>query len=190
MQTEPQDPARHLAGGVEPSPALKQEVLQTLRARGLLAPVPRPRRAVVRTLASTAAGLALFAAGVAVGGRRSPAAPDPRPRFALLLYEDAAFRPAVSHRELVAEYSAWADSLRGQRALVMGEELDSAEAAVLVGTGGVVTWSPGDVESVAGRLAGFFIVRASTTEDALAIARRCPHLKYGGRVALRRLTGS
>jgi hypothetical protein len=108
----------------------------------------------------------------------------------LFLYEDAAFRPTVSHRELVAEYSAWADSLRQQNTLVMGEELDQEDAAVLVGSGGGVTVSPGDVETAAGRLAGLFIVRASTGEEAFALARQCPHLKYGGRVALRRLTDS
>jgi hypothetical protein len=106
------------------------------------------------------------------------------------LYEDAAFQPTVSQRDLVAEYSAWADSLRRQNTLVMGEELGQEDAAVLVGFGGAVTVSPGDVETVAGKLAGLFIVRAFTGEEALALARQCPHLKYGGRVALRRLTGS
>jgi hypothetical protein len=190
MQTEPHDPARSLAGGVEPPPALKQRVLHTLRARDRLAPPSRPSRAFPRILGYAAAAAALFVGGAVVGGRRPASAPDPRPRFALFLYEDAAFRPTVSHSELVAEYSAWADSLRRQNRLVMGEELDQADAAVLVGSGGSVTVSPGDVETVAGTLAGFFIVRASTGEEAFAIARQCPHLKYGGRVALRRLTGS
>jgi hypothetical protein len=192
MQAEPQDPARSLAGGVEPPPALKQHVLQTLRARGIVAPPSpfRPSRTFTRILVYAAAALVLFASGALVGGRRSASAADPRPRFALFLYEDAAFRPTVSQRELVAEYSAWADSLRRQNTLVMGEELGQEDAAVLVGSGGAVAISPGDVETVAGRLTGFFIVRAFTGEEALALARQCPHLKYGGRVAFRRLTGS
>ena len=72
----------------------------------------------------------------------------------------------------------------------MGEELDQQDAAVFVAAGGAVTVSPGDVETVAGGLTGFFIVRAATGEEAFALARQCPHLKYGGRVAIRRLTGS
>ena len=190
MQAEPQDPARSLAGGVEPPPALKQRVLQTLRARGIVAPPSRPSRTFTRILVYVAAALVLFTSGALVGGRRSASAADPRPRFALFLYEDAAFQPTVSQRDLVAEYSAWADSLRRQNTLVMGEELGQEDAAVLVGSGGAVAISPGDVETVAGRLTGFFIVRAFTGEEALALARQCPHLKYGGRVAFRRLTGS
>lgn len=192
MQPEPpaQDPARSLAGGVEPPPALKQRVLHTLRARGMVAPPSRPSRTFTRILVYAAAALILFTSGAIVGGRRLASAADPRPRFALFLYEDDAFRPTVSHRALVAEYSAWADSLRRQDALVLGEELDPDAAAVLVGFGSGVTVSPGDVETAAGRLAGLFIVRASTGEEAVALARQCPHLKYGGRVLLRRLTDS
>jgi len=189
MQAEPQDPARSLAGGVEPPLALKQRVLQTLRARGLVAPPSRPSRTVTRILLYATAALVLFTGGALVGGRRIASATDPRPRFALFLYEDAAYRPTVSHAELVAEYTAWADSLRRQNTLVIGEELGQEDAAVLVRFSGAVTVSPGDVETVAGRLAGLFIVRASTGNEALALARQCPHLKYGGRVALRRLTG-
>lgn len=189
MQSEPQDPARSLAGGIEPPPALKRRVLHTLRARGLVAPA-RFGRPVRQGLVYAAAAVVLFVGGALVGGRRSVAAADPRPRFALFLYEDAAFRPTVSHRALVAEYSAWADSLRRLNALVMGEELDQEDAAVLVRSGSAVTVSPGDVETAAGSLTGLFIVRAASGEEAFALARQCPHLKYGGRVALRRLTDS
>ena len=190
MQAEPQDPARSLAGGVEPPLGLKQRVLQTLRARGLIAPPSRPSRTVTQILLYATAALVLFAGGALVGGRRLAPATDPRPRFALFLYEDAAYRPTVSHAELVAEYAAWADSLRRQNVLVIAEELGQEDAAVLHGFGGSVAVSPGDVETVVGRLAGIFIVRAATGEEALALARQCPHLKYGGRVALRRITGS
>ncbi|HEY7686788.1 MAG TPA: YciI family protein [Gemmatimonadales bacterium] len=186
----PEDPARRLAGGVAPPPALKWRVLHTLRARGLVTAPVRPGRAVTRVLLYAAAALVLFAGGALVGGRRSVSVADTRPRFALFLYEDAAFRPTESHRALVAEYSAWADSLRRLNALVMGEELDHEDAAVLFRSGSAVTISPGDVESAAGNLTGLFIVRATSREEAFALARQCPHLKYGGRVALRRLTDS
>lgn len=186
----PEDPARRLAGGVEPPRALKRRLLHTLRARGLVTAPVRPGRAVTRILVYVAAALVLFAGGALVGGRRPVSAVDPRPRFALFLYEDAAFRPTVTHRALVAEYAAWADSLRRLNALVMGEELDQADAAVFVRSGSAVSVSPGGVESAAGNLTGLFIVRATSVEEAFALARQCPHLKYGGRVALRRLTGS
>jgi hypothetical protein len=122
-------------------------------------------------------------------GRVEKPAQDLRPRFALLLYEDAGFRPG-SHTELVAEYAAWADSLRGQGKLVMGAELDQAETVVLSGAGNAAPASPGEERSAIGILGGFFIVRVATREEALTLARQCPHLRHGGRVVLRRLANS
>jgi hypothetical protein len=37
----------------------------------------------------------------------------------------------------------------------------------------------------AGVLTGLFIIRAASEAEALAIARTCPHLRYGGRVDVR-----
>ncbi|NNF28145.1 MAG: hypothetical protein HKN73_13050, partial [Gemmatimonadetes bacterium] len=34
---------------------------------------------------------------------------------------------------------------------------------------------------------GVFAIRASTYEEAMAIARDCPHLEYGGTVSVRRV---
>ena len=36
-------------------------------------------------------------------------------------------------------------------------------------------------------LSGFFIIEATTYEEAAAIAATCPHLKYGGRIELREI---
>jgi hypothetical protein len=193
MHPDAHDPARSLAGPVEPPSALKHHVTESLRARDLLArdawQTPNLRRAV----AYAAAAIVLFTGGVMVGKRAGKPAPDLRPRFALLLYEDARFRPSLhpgAHAALEAEYAAWADSLRGQGKLVMGEELDQGETAVLVGAGEPARGPQGDVRSELGTLGGFFIVRADTRDEALTIARQCPHLRYGGRVVLRRLTNS
>ncbi|MGH7612929.1 MAG: YciI family protein, partial [Gemmatimonadales bacterium] len=182
------DVAKRLAGPVEPPPDLKQRVTGSLRERGLVAPVGGRRARFFTTFAYVAGAVLLFVGGLMFGKRSGSTAADPRPRFVLLLYEDAAFRPTVSHLEHVAEYGAWADSLRGQGKLVMGEELDTGESAVLRGAGTVTRVSPGDLQSEAGILGGFFIVRAANREEALAIARQCPHLKYGGRIVLRRFT--
>jgi hypothetical protein len=193
MHPDAHDPARNLAGPVEPPPALKHHVTESLRTRGLLARDTWRTPTLGSAAAYTAAAIVLFAGGVMVGKRAGNPAPDLRPRFALLLYEDAGFRPGShpgSHAALEAEYAAWADSLRGQGKLVMGEELDKEETVVLVGAGEPARAPQGDVRSELGTLGGFFIVRVATREEALTIARQCPHLRYGGRVVLRRLTNS
>jgi hypothetical protein len=34
-------------------------------------------------------------------------------------------------------------------------------------------------------LSGYFVIEAANWEEAVALARTCPHLRYGGRIALR-----
>jgi hypothetical protein len=189
MPPDAHDPASNMARPVEPPPALKNRVAESLRTRGLVAHATGRRPNIMSVVAYAVAALVLVTGGALVGRRVEKPAQDLRPRFALLLYEDAGFRPG-SHTELVAEYAAWADSLRGQGKLVMAEELDQAEAVVLSGAGNAAPASPGEERSAIGILGGFFIVRVATREEALTLARQCPHLRHGGRVVLRRLANS
>jgi len=34
-------------------------------------------------------------------------------------------------------------------------------------------------------ISGYFVIDAASWEDAVAVARTCPHLRYGGRIILR-----
>ena len=176
MPSDSTDPARALAQPMEPPAELRGRVLRTLLERGLIA--PSRRRPPVTRILVYAAVAALLIAGGAWLGRTWPTVLDSRPRFVLFLYEDEQFKPRVGHDQLVAEYTAWADSLRDERKLLMAEELAPQETTLPLATAGVSTSF--------GKLAGFFIVRAASIEEATAIARQCPHLKHGGRVVLRR----
>ena len=62
--------------------------------------------------------------------------------------------------------------------LVVAEKLSAAERRL-----GVV--ASGERPVVAAEPTGFFLIRAGSLDEALAIARRCPHLAHGGEVALR-----
>jgi hypothetical protein len=46
---------------------------------------------------------------------------------------------------------------------------------------------PGQVVDGPDFVVGMFAVRASSYEAAMAIARACPHLKYGGSVSVRQV---
>ena len=159
---------------VVPPPGLEDRVVSTLRDRGLLRDAG-PRNLSRRWFwpAAIAAGLLLFAGGFTLGRAPRPA-PD-LPRYTLLLYEGPEFNPgAAPESQLVAEYSEWAGKLARQGRLQAGEKLGARE------------WSLGQGKSVERQApAGFFIITARTDEEALAIARRCPHLRYGGTVSLR-----
>jgi hypothetical protein len=161
-------------------PGLEARVLASLRQAR-----PRPDRPGVRWLRIALAGLLLLVAGAALG-RWSGSPPEGRgggPRFLLLLYEGPAYdSTGATHEQRVSEYQAWAGALARKGSLVDASELRPEEGRL----GNLPDASqPGN-----GVVAGYFIVRAASQAQALAIAATCPHLKYGGGVSVRRLTDS
>jgi hypothetical protein len=102
------------------------------------------------------------------------AAADPRPAFLLLLYEDAGYRDDRPVREIVAEYGAWADSLRRVGVLVLAEKLTNTH--VTLPETKVAGAAPHQVPT------GFFVVRAVSVDQAVSLASSSPHLRYGGRI--------
>lgn len=169
-----------------PPPGLEDATVTALRARGLLGGGrPTRRRRVVTTIAGLAAAAALFAGGVLVGRRSEPPPPAAATsQFLLLLYEGPQYRqpPAGEEAGRVREYSAWAGERAAREELVGGEKLRDRGEVVVRGDG---TSSP----PVAGaeRLAGYFVVRATTAGGAVEIARSCPHLRYGGSIVIREI---
>lgn len=167
-----------LAAGPEPPPGLEDAVVARLAAGGLLA----RRRGTVRfRVFAAAAGLALFALGVVVGARRAPApgtgAGPAMPRYVLLLY-DAPDERGLSEGEMaarVAEYRDWAIGLRRAGSDITGEKL-----------------APGGLDLGASNapagplpLGGYFVFSAKDPAAAAEVAKSCPHLRHGGRAALR-----
>ena len=154
-----------------PPASLKNHVIRSLRAQGRLR--GSQRAVLLRALAAAAAALVLVTTGILIGrGTQSAPAVDRQSRFVLLLYQDETFQ-GMDEATLVGEYSAWADSLRRLDALVMGEKLGTPAQRL------------GAPAAPAGGPTGLFIVRAADHAAALAIARTCPHLRYGGGILVR-----
>ena len=167
-------PLRDAHASAEPTPALRERVVSTLRQQGHL--VGRRSSSVAARLpwigALAAALLLGFLAGRArIGGEA------PGNRYLMLLYEDAGYRDDRPVQDIVSEYARWADSLDRAGALVAGEKL--ADPVYEVVSGGGVAESSGAAPT------GLFIVRAGSAEAATAIARGSPHIKYGGRIVVR-----
>jgi hypothetical protein len=181
------DALRALDRDVAPPDALEARVHRTLVARGLLRRNPP---SVWRHVARIAAAVALFVAGYLTGQAREDEPPDPivGGRYALMLYEDSTFDTSRPELELVAEYSAWAARLREQGQLETGERLAAAEV-LLERQAGTTVASSRSAAGEAGALAGLFVIRASSDAEALRIARTCPHLSHGGRIAVREILG-
>jgi hypothetical protein len=172
---------------LEPPRGLEDRVVHALHSEGLLTAETTKELSMKKIhVAWATAATILLAAGLALGRSwpESAAPEDPRPRFALMLYEDASYQVAAPGEDRVGEYVAWARSLARRGYLVDGAELASGGVLLAAAT----ARSEAVPASERGVLAGYFIIRAVDLEEAERIARECPHLKYQGSISLRPLT--
>lgn len=182
MTTDDRSEADHdsirgrLRDELPPPAALEDQVVARLGRAGLLRGGPRQRLA--RDLVAAAA---IFIAGVAAGAygwsSLGPRTPEGDTRFLLLLYAGAQASPTAEADRIAREYGDWAAEVRRAGRSIAGERLAAQPERVLE-TGP----SPSDA-----RLQGFFVIGAESLEDAERVAGRSPHLKYGGRIVIRRI---
>ncbi|HEX7200091.1 MAG TPA: hypothetical protein VF213_11480 [Dongiaceae bacterium] len=166
-----------------PPQGLEARVVAALRERGWLA-AARPRPNPWRLGGAVAAGLALLLAGFWLGrqgGHRGH--PPAVPSYLLMLRPGADFnRERWSDARLTAETIAWARRRLGSRHYVASEKLDMS--GWVVKSTRVAGMSPMDLQDAPD---GFFVIAASSDQEALSIARSCPFLKHGGRIEVRRI---
>ena len=183
---------RSLAEGPLPPAGLEDRTTARLAARGLLA--RRRGSAWIKATLATAAAVLIFFAGLKAGSLpgTTPAPPTvpasaipAESRFALLLYQSPAEVALAQGEETlrVAEYTGWARGLREQGRDVSGEKLEEKRSMIQPPL--VSTTQTGSLP-----IAGFFIISAGTLDEALGVARTCPHLKYGGAIEVRPIAGT
>ncbi|HEY5218746.1 MAG TPA: YciI family protein [Gemmatimonadaceae bacterium] len=145
---------------VQPPSALEQRVVSTLVAAGL---VRRRREWPAWVAAAAVATVIVLGFGVTMFRPKHTLVHGNT--YAVLLYEDSTYRPALAghNGERVAELSRWADSLDA-----VGE---FERAGRLVGPG---------------PLGGLFIVRAADDAGAARIVASCPFRKWGGHIEVKR----
>jgi hypothetical protein len=169
-----------------PVPAgFEERVVESLRSRGLVAE-RGPRTTSRRSVLSLGAAAGVFGAGLGAGllaARRSGGAPEPFPgsQYLLLLYPGPRFAAGGQAEEAarVREYGAWAGSLRRKGQLVSAARL----------TGGATFVEADGADGALPVAQGFFLISARDRHEADAIARACPHLRHGGRVAVQLVDG-
>lgn len=173
----PVDGLDRLYQGVKPSSRLEDRVVDALAGKGLLQPASPFRR--WRGIGIAAAILLSFAVGWGSASLSAPSVATPRTdRFVMLLYQIPGGDTRQAER--VAEYQSWAAQARDSGVVVSGERLDKG--------GWALSWDvPMGHWSDTAAVAGYFVVQASDYNKALTIARTCPHVKYGGKVELRRI---
>jgi hypothetical protein len=165
--------------GVPPR-GLEETTVAALRERGLVRP-PQRRMMTVAALVAMAAALAV-AVGWSVTHRSVAPPSSSSPRFVLLLYagtDPVAGTPDTRRQE----YSQWARDVSAGGTAISGEELSEDARDVPGPPSGAPAGAP-----PAGPLPrGFFVVSAPDLDAAERIASTCPHLRYGGRIVIKRV---
>lgn len=188
LSPEQQEGLRALSRERQPPDDLEQRVVAALLRRGLVRSAAASRQRVLVRLA--AAAVALLAVGF-LADRLSLEQPTdaaaPAEKFMLLLYdtpEREAARSDEQNRQLAAEYSAWAQEIGRAGHFLDGDPL-LLEGRMLRRVGQHVETGPLAPEAGGEIVVGYFMIQAADYDQALEIARQCPHLKYRGGVLVR-----
>lgn len=104
------------------------------------------------------------------------------PNYLLLLHENPASFQDMSADEMQAiiqKYSAWSDHLAQAGKLTGGKKLADGEGRVLRRVNGHTSISDGPYTESKEVIGGLFEIVADNYDQAVAIARECPHLEFG-----------
>lgn len=106
--------------------------------------------------------------------------------FAMILREgpdDISIYPPEKIQEMIERYDAWFGGLAAQGKLAGAHKLKPASGRFLRGASGTITDGPfGETKEVIG---GVYFVKAADFDEAVEIARTCPHLHYEGTLEIR-----
>lgn len=185
------DELRSLPRTAAPPPAIEERVIGALRARRLIVerPASRPRlrdRPHMRGLALAASLVIAVLAGWLARGLYEPAAtpfPARERQYLVLLSEPSGLATEKPIPELVAEYRDWALALAERGHLVSGARLEHHGVRLASDRGGDIYRRDADWRQAT----GYFVIRASSYDQAAALVADCPHLAYGGEISLRQL---
>ena len=110
-------------------------------------------------------------------------------QFMLLLHENPAAFADLSRQQMegiIAEYQAWGQRLADQGALVVSHKLTDEGGRHLERRGSEILVTDGPFAEAKEVLGGYYIVSASSYDDAVEIAKTGPHLQYG-RIEVRKV---
>jgi hypothetical protein len=109
--------------------------------------------------------------------------------FLLLLHKPAAARTFSPEelQNLVERYAGWTKGLATRGKLLGGQKLRDGEGRVLKKQGGETSVVDGPYAELKEVIGGAFHIVAEHYDEAVEIARNCPHLEYGGAIEVRQI---
>lgn len=111
-------------------------------------------------------------------------------RYMLMLLDTPADYAALTPQQMqdvVTEYGQWAERMGKEGKLAGGDKLADEGGKILKGKGAAAVVTDGPFAETKEVLGGYFIIHAASYDEAVAIARTCPHAKYGCATHIRRI---
>jgi len=102
-------------------------------------------------------------------------------KYMLLLRDDGKYRELNPEevQSVIARYSAWRDSLQKSGKLVSSDKLRDREGRVLRRDQSKIVVMDGPYTETKEILGGYFAVEAANYDEAIELARDCPHFDFG-----------
>ena len=110
--------------------------------------------------------------------------------YILFLYDcpaDFADTTPEQMQGIIEEYSAWAQKLGAEGKHLGGQKLADEGGRILNCASGDVTVTDGPYSEAKEVIGGFMKILAPSYDEAVAIARTCPHARYGARIEVRQV---
>ena len=104
------------------------------------------------------------------------------PNYVLLLHEDPAVFQDLSADEMqtiIRKYRVWKEKMMQSGSVTAGKKLTDGAGRVLRPGGGQPSISDGPYTESKEVIGGIFEIVAENYDQAVEIARQCPHLEYG-----------
>ncbi len=178
LTPEEQAAFKAMASAHLPPAALENRIVAELKKEGLIKKT-RTMNTYIKYAAGIAASVIIFFAGNIVGKQTGSVAEiDPLNGYIMILKEDSNFKPG-DPMEMFEEYASWMNGLYNKGVKITGQELKNDALEV---TASSTTQLDGTDER---RTTGYFIIETKTEEEALAVVKDNPHLKYGGIIELK-----
>ncbi|MCA9278157.1 MAG: transcription initiation protein [Phycisphaeraceae bacterium] len=102
--------------------------------------------------------------------------------FVMLLYGDRTRRGEHSPEEMqkiIAEYREWYTKLKETGQVIGGHKLMPDDGKIIQHDTDDVIITDGPFTEAKEVLGGLFVIQAASLDEAVALARTCPHVKYG-----------
>ena len=95
--------------------------------------------------------------------------------------------PEADFMDLMKDYIGWVEDMTAKGIMAGGEKLLDEGGKVLTSTGETIEVHDGPFAELAEVLGGYMIINAEDYDQAVAIAKTCPHLVHNSKIILRQI---